>query len=131
MEKIRINKEQLQNMLVPFKYKSALIYATELNTIDDSFLGLFGFGQNTIFFEDIKNMPDTIEVEIPTSIEELQDFVEAVDFIIYKISLNGNNIFIQDLNVFIPIKYILTPFILFLKNYEKNILEAQRIKNGD
>jgi hypothetical protein len=129
MEKISIPKDNLQNMLVPFKYKSALIYSTEFTIPGVSYdVGLYGFGQNIIFFEDKDVLPDTIEIEIPTTTEELQEFIGAIDYIVQKISLNGDSIFIEGLNQTIPTKLILKPFVSFVKNYEKNIFEIERLK---
>jgi hypothetical protein len=131
METIKLSKDNIRDVLVPFKYKGALIYATSFKIESKNNKGFFGFGQNAIFFENIDNLPEVFEIDIPASTDELQEFITAIDYILHKISLNGNSIFIKDINEKVPLTYILTPFVLFLKNYEQNILDIERIKNGN
>jgi hypothetical protein len=131
MVALTIAREELFNgFLVPFEYDNNRIYSISTVFNGTEYEGsLYGFGKNKIFFIQYDNLPDYITVEIPVSIEGMQEFLGAIEYIIQRLSLNGNKLYIEELNTTIPVKELIKPYIEFVKNYEKNIQEIERLKN--
>jgi len=128
MQTLKIKKNKLRGFFVPFKYNNNLIYSLELELEDEALFGFYGFGKNTIYFIDIDELPEEIELELPDELEELQEFLGAVENIIQRISLNGSSIYIPSIDTTIETKYLLKPYVNFVRNYEENIRMIERLK---
>ena len=125
---LKIPKEELENFLVPFRYKNNLIYATEIILGDVGYIGLYGFGKNKIFFEPYDALPDILEVEVPSTVEGLQEFLVAIEYIIQKLSLNGLHTHLESIDRQVNQKELIKPYVDFIKNYEINMSDIERMK---
>jgi len=123
-----IKKQDLSEILLPFKYNNFFIFSKSFLGVD----GLFGFGEESIFFIPSEKIPNTLKIDSPESLEELQEFLILGEYISQRLMLNekitikGDN----DVNNF-SIEDILKIFVKFLKGYEENVKIMERLKHGN
>jgi hypothetical protein len=97
-------------------------------------VGIYGLKDNTLFFISYENLDDQIELDIPTSIEELESFIIGASFMIQRLALNYKFISLPD-NIFINseinnYKNASEIFANFIQNYEKNMVCLGVRKHG-
>lgn len=125
MKKITVNRDQFKEILLPFKYNGAMIYAKAMSVVP----GLYGFHKDEIFFEAKSELDQEFEIEVPETVDELHEFVQEIDFIVQKISLNGS-IYLSGHVEPTKNQILLKPFIDFTKNFEANLYTIEGLKNG-
>jgi len=122
---VKNNIASIQSLLYPFKYKEILIYAGEVADIP----GLYGTSPDNLFFIPASDLPEEFLIEIPDNLEELQDYVASIEFIVQKIAMNpkskipnydGETTHLQRVK----------PFMDFMLGYEKGLKIIEGLKNG-
>lgn len=82
MQKIRLNKNNLSKQTLPFIYDDTLITSTQVATKT----GLYGYKNGELFFYDIDDLTDELEINFLDSVEEVEAAVAVCNTIVRKIS---------------------------------------------
>jgi hypothetical protein len=132
---IEIEIDELQkfyNQLFPLKYKSTLIYTKELPIYGR---GAFGFRKNNLIFysEEFLIEEKEYKVEIPESIEEIEEFLAAADYIIQRLTVAQEiilTIYTKDKKEYEPISFreAVKPFLNIIKNYSEKSEELMKLR---
>lgn len=125
MRKIKVKKENIDSILLPFKYNEGIIFAKTLGNLN----GLYGINKSSLFFISDENLPDLIDLEISDNIEELAEVTQAIEFIVQQIAVNRDTP-VSGFTESITHAEKLRPFVLFMTNYEKGLQLVEGIRNG-
>lgn len=119
-----VKKEDFSEILLPFKYEDVLIYSKTFGITP----GLYGYKNDSLFFAPLDILPDTFDIESPESVEELQEFMTSLDYIVQRVSMNPKITLVGHLKDSDP-KIVLEPFVTFSTSFEKNMHILEGLKN--
>ena len=117
--------DDFNSLLLPFKYDGALIYSKLFKGAK----GFYGIKGNVIAFTHKEDLEESFEIEVPENMEELNTFMETIDFIMHKIAMSGY-VSCQGNESLENPEDILRPFMDFVDHHERGINIMGGIKNG-
>ena len=115
----QVKKEELYLQLLPFIYKDITVFATALI---DGQQGIFGVNNNTVVFIESKNLEDTLNITLPSSLEEINNLLITGEWLLQRTMMTPD---IQcqgaEERAFLLPSIIIKTIHHFVKNYDKNV----------
>jgi hypothetical protein len=106
-------------------YDGALIFSTEF---DFAHKGFYGFKDNILVFYPFESLDDSIKIDIPEDMQEMEMFIKAADYIGIRLTTTP---IIEIMNLGeTTFESAIKPFVNFLSLYEKRHQKIQEIKYG-